>query len=253
MRFWSCFVNLPLPVLKFGLVMSLAATLVGIGIFNAAFSVPTFYAEQLSLSAEQLQSAGEEMNRKFEQLNRDITQPGTWEISFSEQQINAWLANELLTRLPHALPPHVFDPRVAIEPNLAKIAAQYSCGNLAAVLSLEVDPFVVNEANDVAIRICGAKIGSVPAMADQARRSIQYAAIRSRIRVRWQREPETGDWIGKFKFDGEVFDLSPSVQLRSIKLCDGMVCLSGETLAASSGSQPDANRYSQLSVSKVQR
>ncbi len=228
MRFFCCTIEWPSHILKCGIVVGLFLGLLSLGVFNAFLAVPNYYAEQMSVSSTAMNDANDEMVRKVEQFNHDVTKPGKWRVEFTEEQINAWLANELLARLPYALPPNVFDPRVAIEPDLAKVAAKYSCGNLAAVLSLEVDPFVASEKNDLAIRICAAKIGSVPGLADRARQSIHYASLRSRIHIQWMQDE--GEWVGKFKFDGKVFDLDPNVQLREIELSDGRVCLSGVTL-----------------------
>ena len=44
------------------------------------------------------------------QLRNDIANEPTWEAVFSDREVNAWLAEELVTHFADQLPPEVHDP-----------------------------------------------------------------------------------------------------------------------------------------------
>ena len=46
-----------------------------------------------------------------------LTKAGHWEIRFTADEINGWLAVDLVKNHPNALPPTLKDPRVSIDPN----------------------------------------------------------------------------------------------------------------------------------------
>ena len=216
----------PLPKLLLLATLSCGSLLCGLAL--AILHVPAFYQQQLGVPRATLAAANKTLQQQVEQMSDDLTQSGRWEIQLSEDQINGWLGSQLLKRLPRALPPDVYDPKVALEPSAARVAAMYQKGNLSVVLSIEVDPSLTGRPNEIALRIRSAQIGSVPGLADRAKQSIHYAALRSRVRIRWQKLE--GDWIAKFDFDKSVFDLKRDIQLREIELKDGALRLSGETL-----------------------
>ena len=48
------------------------------------------------------------------QLRNDICNEPTWEAVFTDQEVNAWLAEDLVTHFADQLPPEVHEPRVAV-------------------------------------------------------------------------------------------------------------------------------------------
>ena len=223
-----CQIDWSQPLPKLLLVTTLCCGLLLVGCVLAIFHVPAFYQRQLQVPPATLAAANSSLQHQVDQMGADLPQSGRWEIQLSEDQINGWLANELLKRLPRALPPDVYDPKIAIEPNAAHVAATYQKGNLSVVLSIEVDPSLTDRPNEIALRIRSAQIGSVPGLADRAKQSIHYAALRSRVRIRWHQAE--GDWVARFDFDKSIFELEKDIQLRKIELKDGALRLCGETL-----------------------
>ena len=51
-----------------------------------------------------------------------------WEAVFSDQEVNAWLAEDLVTHFADQLPPEVHDPRVLFETNRVILAFQLEKG-----------------------------------------------------------------------------------------------------------------------------
>ena len=49
------------------------------------------------------------------QLRNDICNEPTWEAVFTDQEVNAWLAEDLVTHFADQLPPEVHEPRVVFE------------------------------------------------------------------------------------------------------------------------------------------
>jgi hypothetical protein len=224
---WQCVRQ---RALRCGLVCGLTLGFVLLGLFGAATRVPDFYARQLAVSRQSASISGEQMQQKVDQFQSDVSQPGTWQVEFTEDQINAWLATQLLARLPRSIPPHVTEPRLAIEANLAKLGAQYCKGNLSTVLSLDFIPVVAGRDNRLAVRIQAARIGAVPGLAERATEAISMAARCCRIDLAWEKEPD-GTLVGHFQFDRQLLDLDCPLELRQIELSDGRVRIQGETLA----------------------
>ncbi|MEM8680944.1 MAG: hypothetical protein AAGF97_16485 [Planctomycetota bacterium] len=146
---------------------------------------PTYYDRQTAQQRAVLAARGQVVQAQLNQLTDPDSRQAAWVASFSEEELNGWLIGELPIRFPDALPGAVSDPRVAIQDQRLKLACQYDCGNVQAVLALEAELFLTSQPNEVGVRILEGNIGSVSGLTNKAARALHNACDRSDIQIRW--------------------------------------------------------------------
>ena len=146
----------------FGLaaVMLLAAG-GGIWLYLAVHHVPHFYAQALKVEPATQRHASDEMVRHTAALSNDVRHDGSWQASFSTDQINGWLAVDLVQNHARMLPAEFHEPRVAIHKGQMIIGCRYESPRISSVLSLTADVYL-QEPNVLALRIRQARAGAVP-------------------------------------------------------------------------------------------
>ncbi|HZZ29089.1 MAG TPA: hypothetical protein VFE46_13910 [Pirellulales bacterium] len=122
---------------------------------------PAFYDQSLVRDQYAVKEASDALLREAAHLASNLRRPGQWHALFTADQINGWLAYDVLQNHPHLFPPSVKDPRVSIENNRAQIAFLWRKFGWTAVVSLETEVYL-RETNVVAIRICKARAGLLP-------------------------------------------------------------------------------------------
>jgi hypothetical protein len=124
------------------------------------------------------------MLRRSAALASDANRRGRWQAIFRADQINGWLAIDLVQNHPKLLPPELNDPRVAIHSGQIIVGCRYH-GQVSAVVSLEAD-VSMQETNVVAVRIRRARAGAIPLPLDKlmpdAIRSLQNAGFLVELR-----------------------------------------------------------------------
>jgi hypothetical protein len=163
-------------------VLALAFAIIG-GVYWASRQVPDFYEEKLIAAPSQTEAATFEEQALA--LHNQLHHTGRWEARFTEQQINAWLANDLPEKFPSLLPSAISDPRIAIEEDTVRLAARYRRGNVDTVISLSGDAYLTAQPNEVAIRISRAAAGYLPLPLGQFLDDVRHRAQRADISVRW--------------------------------------------------------------------
>src|SRR5687767_9258680 len=87
-------------------VVMLALIVVGaaalFGIYRASQQVPQFYQQALTRSYAEA-DYGERFERQALALHNQARRAGAWEVRFTEEEINAWLAAVLPQKFPQAL------------------------------------------------------------------------------------------------------------------------------------------------------
>jgi hypothetical protein len=131
----------------------------------ALHHVPRFYEEAGKLDPAARKKGSEEMLHRTAELASDANRRGHWKQVFTAEQINGWLAVDLVENHPLLLPPALHDPRVAIHDGQIIVGCQYE-GQVSTVASLEAD-VSLQELNRLAVRIRRARAGGVPLPLDR--------------------------------------------------------------------------------------
>ena len=142
-----------------GLLVAAGAAL--LVVYRLSQHVPQFYRQALEADPAAEQKAAERMDRQVMELASNVQKSGHWQMVFTAEEINGWLAVILPKKFPESLPAALVDPRVAIEPGGITLACRYGHGSLQSVLSLTIEPYMV--APDVlALRIRKPRAGLLP-------------------------------------------------------------------------------------------
>ncbi len=76
------------------------------------------------------------------QLRNDICNEPSWEAVFTDQEVNAWLAEDLVTHFADQLPPEVYEPRVLFELDRITLAFLLKQGGVQSVITVVARPRV---------------------------------------------------------------------------------------------------------------
>ncbi len=145
--------------------------------YVALHHVPRFYQEAGKFDSTARKSGSDEMLRRTAELASDANRRGRWREVFTAEQVNGWLAVDLVENHSTLLPPELHDPRVAIHDGQIIVGCRYD-GQVSTVASLEADASLQGP-NQIAIRIRRARAGAVPLPLDklmpQAIRALENA------------------------------------------------------------------------------
>lgn len=216
-RFLWIFVGV--SILGLGLMLVLA--------YQATQQVPEFYVQALASDPQQQKQASTEMFNRSNRLLRETKKQGLWQAQFSAEQINGFLAVDLVKQFPELLPAAVEEPRVAITPEQLTLACRYESDRISAVLSL-VTSIYLSEPNVIAVRIHKARAGLLPLPLSQVLDQITSAAQTMELPLQWRQID--GDPVALISIVQPHDESNRPVVLESIELRDGEVHVAGRTL-----------------------
>ena len=212
---------------------SLGLILVAIALQAAASHAPEFYAAALAADPLHERASSDAMLENATALVNVSHRDGPWYAVVTEEQINGWLAVDLVENYAELLPPTVADPRVHIEPGCATIACSYQSAALSAVMSVKFDVYLA-EPRVVALRIRAARAGALPMPIKPIVDHIVRTAERLNLFVQWRQAD--GDPVALI-----TLPAAPSkaaYRLESVKLREGQLYLAGRTEGLSSPDGP---------------
>lgn len=204
--------------------VAVTIALVLLGLYFAARHEPAFYREALEIDPAVLEKASDDMLRRSTALASAVKKKGHWEALFTAEQINGWLAVDMVKNHADALPPTLHDPRVSIHEKQITIACRFEQGGVNSVLSLTVEPSMP-EPNVIALRIVKARAGLLPVPLAQVLDRVSQAARGMECRLEWRRTG--GDPVAMLSFP-DADDDQP-ISIESLRLGDGEIYVSGTT------------------------
>lgn len=212
--------------ISFALLLAIVG-LVLVGGWWGARQVPEFYERALAVEPGQYAEQGDRLEENLLELRNDAREEGRWQAVFTDEQINGWLAADLPEKFPRVLPKQLKDPRVAIEPDVARVAARYESRQLTTVISLAVDVHLTDEPNVLAVRIHQVRAGLLPVpLADWLDR-VSLAASKGGIPLRWTEQD--GDPVALVTIPLGHANADRILRLEQIELRDGELVLIGRT------------------------
>ncbi|TWT53449.1 hypothetical protein Pla22_10780 [Rubripirellula amarantea] len=152
--------------------------------------VPDFYARATQQGAS-THLARERLDAEVRQLQKDVARLGSWRAAFSDQQINAWLAEELPAKFPRLARCGAKQPRIMIDGEKIHAAVQFQHGRIDTVISCEVNVELTQQPNMIALRLSNLRAGALPLPLQNFLGGITREAARGGLDVRWDMT-ETG-------------------------------------------------------------
>ncbi len=203
------------------LFLSGTAVLAGSALYLASRHVPEFYRAARAADSASERRANDEFLENLAALSSNSGAQETWEAAFTSEQINGWLAVDLVKNHRGLMPPEFSNPRVAIDSRRVNVACRYQLGAISTVVSLEVEPYLA-EANTLALRIRHLRAGRLPLPLATILDAVSRAARGANLRLRWQQAdgdpvalvtlPQPRDVAGKRRMvqrvefdDGEIY------------------------------------------------
>jgi hypothetical protein len=221
-------VVLPRKFGRLSMILGALAILVAValvGLYVALRHEPAFYRRALETDKVVLEKGSDRMLQKIAAMQNDFTRPGRWQFVVTADEINGWLAVDLVKNHPNALPAALRDPRVSISPSDLTIGCRYEQGVMGGILSMTVRP-TVTEANVVALRIVRARAGALPAPLKQVLDGVSRAAGSMQLRLDWR---HTGsDPVAMLSVPDDP-DADRVVRIERLELADGEMRIAGVT------------------------
>lgn len=203
--------------------------IIGLGLFavlRAFQHVPEEYRQALKVDPARQRQASDQMLQRAAALGSDIEKQGRWQALFTAEQINGWLAVDLIENHPRTLPSSVRDPRLAIEPDRLMLFCKFRQGNFDGVATLTVQPYL-SEPNVLALRICKVRVGAVPWGLDRIVEGISQVARSEKIRLAWQQDD--GDPVLQVPLAQFSNSHGKIVRIETLEMGDGEILVAGTT------------------------
>jgi hypothetical protein len=207
--------------------------------YEAVQEVRPFYAQAMSVQPSVLREAGQELSSRATALVNDVCQDEPWQATFTEDQINGWLAFDLPEKHADLVPKDIADPRVAIEEGRLSLGARYSGRRLQTVFSVDVEPYVA-EPNVLRLKILGATAGTLPVPVSEVTVRLTRAAERFGFQISWIQESEVPTALVRLKLRSKRHGRRLRLDLLSLQ--DDSLHLAGVTEQEQPESPPLAAR-----------
>jgi hypothetical protein len=210
--------------LTVGLILLLIATIPVLAWISLTHK-PGFYRAVVRLPRGQREVGARRFMAQSLQLRNDICNEPTWEAIFTDQEVNAWLAEDLVTHFADQLPPEVHEPRVVFEVDRVTLAFQLESGPLSSVIWVVARPHVP-EANVIELTLEKIRAGVLPVPADRILDRITEHAQSHGLDVHWRRGAD-GLPIAAIRYtpDTERDD----VKLEQVQIQHGQIRLAGRS------------------------
>ena len=201
-------------------------------VYQSAQQMPEFYAAALNVDTQRYEVAGDEFESQVVQLSNDLRQAGLWEATFTEEQINGWLATDLPQKFPKALPQQAKNPRISITPEQLVLAFKLESPRLQGIVICESTVYCTENPNELAIRFDRVRSGVVTLPIAQWMDQIAEGLQKAKIQMEWTEEDGRPVALVTLP-DAEMAD--GDVIVDSIELGEAQVTIRGHTL---NGTEP---------------
>jgi hypothetical protein len=190
--------------------------------------VPEFYARATEPRPGSTAPASRHLTQEVELLQNTVAKIGSWNATFSDSEINAWLIEELPKKFPRMLDKGASEPRLIIENDRVLAAVRYKNRRIDTVISCELEVELTEQANMLALRVKDLKAGALPLPLSNFLKGISTEAAKGDIDLRWD-VTDSGP-VALVTVPGEhPRYVSKPVIVESVQLVEGTLILSGHT------------------------
>lgn len=213
-------------------VASVAVTALLVGgaflLLHLAKIEPEFYQRALKVDPQLQKKYGSEMESKILDLRNSVIGSDSWSASFSEDQINGWLAWDLQNKFPGFLPSEVTDPRVELGDQSVTVAFRCDAKPFRGIAIVEADVFVTGVINQVGVRIKSIRSGLIPLPLAAFADALTEHARNSNVEIEWL--TEEGDPVAIIDLPDELIrpggDL---IEVQKLEISKKQLHLAGAT------------------------
>ncbi len=211
-------------VLYMGLGLVVLAA-IPLGLWASLTHKPKFYQTLVEAqSGEDLEAEARNFVAQSLQLRNDIANEPTWEAVFSDREVNAWLAEDLITHFADQLPPEVHEPRISFEADRVTLAFGLDQGPVRSVIWV-VARATVPEDNVVAFTLEKIRAGVLPVPPDRIVQTLTAQAKKNGLDITWTKDGDFPVATIRYRADRARKD----VVLERLNIRDGQIRLSGRS------------------------
>ena len=219
---------------RLGLWVLIALLVVGAAalvILNLASVEPDFYQSAMTVDEKKTQQQrldGNAMESKILNLHNSVVAADAWSVSFTDEQINGWLAWELERKFPTLIPHEVNHPRVKIADGLVTVAFRCDVPPFRGVGIIEAEIFLTDVLNQIGIRFHAVKSGMIPIPLALFTEQISEHAAEAGVDIEWL--TEEGDPAVIIDLPEDV--LRPAgnyVELKAVEIREDNIYIAGVT------------------------
>jgi hypothetical protein len=216
------------------LMAIIAALLMAIGSIAAVWLwrttryVPEFYEAAVQASPPNVPAEVEGLREEFSHLRGDASRPGSWNAEFTDDQINAWLIQQLMVDYPSLLPQGVSDPRVVIRDGRLLAAARFRNEHFDTVVSVELTAELTPQPNVLAVRFMNLKAGALPLPIGRLIDGLTREAAKRSLDIRWQSDDTGNVALVTIPSDHPKYPHKPVI-VESIRFAEGTLIIEGIT------------------------
>src|SRR4051794_4034128 len=147
---------------------------------------PGFYRAVVELPRGDREVKAKRIMAQSLQLRNDICNEPVWEAVFTDQEVNAWLAEDLVTEFADQLPPEVHEPRVMFELDRVTLAFELEQRPVNSVIWVVARPRVAAP-NVLELTLEKIRAGMLPVPAEKVIDRIVEHVRAHGLDVRWKR------------------------------------------------------------------
>jgi hypothetical protein len=185
---------------------------------------PFFYQAMIAVPQEQSEVKAKRFLEQSLQLYNDINNEPTWEAVFSDQEVNAWLAADLVTEFADQLPPEVHEPRVVFELDRVTLAFELDRRPVKSVIWVVARPRVPKP-NVLELTLEKIRAGVIPVPPEKVLDRIIEHVRAHGLDVEWKLEDDLPVVLIRYKPNPDRDD----VQLDQVQIRDGEIRLVGRS------------------------
>lgn len=208
----------------FGSAIAGVVLIVPVAVWVGLTHQPDFYRRQVTIPVETRRQDARKFVAQGMRLRNDIMNEPRWEAAFSDQEVNSWLAEDLVTHFADQIPQGVHEPRVVFEPDRATFAFQLDQGPMRSVVWVVVSARVA-EQNVLALTIEKIRAGVVPIPAEKLLEPITAHARARGLDIRWEHDGDLP--VAMIRYDPNA--KRRDVVLEKLEILDGQIRLSGRS------------------------
>lgn len=160
------------------------AAVVPTGAWLALKHEPSFYRERISIPVERRQAEAEKFVAQSLRLRNDIVNEPRWEASFTDEQINSWMAEDLVNHFAPLLPPGVKDPRIVLDADRLTLAFHLDQKPVPTVVWIVLKADVPQD-NELALTVEKIRAGALPVSPERFLADITKHAGAQGLSIDW--------------------------------------------------------------------
>ncbi len=198
-------------------------------LWYASQQVPEFYQAAVVIPQVQAEVQGDRLERAVLELQNNVRREEQFQLTFTAEECNGWLAVDLVEKFPKLLPRGTSEPRVAFEPGTMLIAFRQDQQAMHTIVTLALEPLLVAEKNQLAVRVRQVKAGSLSLPLGPLLEEVAQRARGAKIPLRWEQHEGSPLAIIPLQFLSEAYR-EKHVILDSIVITTGQMTITGHTL-----------------------